>query len=87
MKNKFVMGILVLVFAVVLAIGVIPMTNVFAKTNYVTVEGIGNSVSGISLYGSAHIVEILVLISCAATFYTVFRWLNNERKRFASGEE
>lgn len=87
MKNKFLMGILVMAFAFILAFGVVPVTNVFAKTNYVTIEGIGNSISGVSLYGSVHIVEILVLISCVASFYTVFRWLSDERKRFAGEEE
>jgi len=87
MKNKFILGIWAFVVAVVLAFGAVPITNVFAKTENVTIGSIGSELSTIGLYGSSNVVLLLVGISCVTTFCAAFLWLSYERKRFAEGED
>ncbi len=87
MKNKFILGIWAFVAAVVLAFGLVPIANVFAKEEYVTIGSIGSELNGIGLYGNGNVAVLLVGISCIATFCAVFLWLSYERKRFAEGED
>lgn len=87
MKNRFMVRVLSLLAAFVLACVCVPKDKVFATNEYVIIEDEEIPLNNMENEENGNIAVILAGMSCVLTIGAAFIWLRSEKKRVVEEEE